>query len=259
MSNERQTPRPAAPAASLPPLAVTSHNPARAGSCLPRGPRQPALRPFSPQYGPTPLAAKSLLLIPTLAVPPHPRRHPSVSGTGSRCVWCCKVDTPSSQPQASRHPRPWPVLSLPLIQPPTPTPRPPPVLPSAGDELLRWCLIHRQLNQLGVWGGERWVSPLPPSSPLGVWAGGSGKARWVDSGRAVHAYPSLSPFPSQFHFHTYSHPPGTGGGWCSLSAGNWLSLWSPVYFPPLTPPSSSPPLPHAAWSSWETCSRTLQS
>ena len=63
----------------------------------------------------------------------------------------------------------------------------------------------------------------------------------MDSSLAVRAYSSLSPFPSQFHFHTYSHPLGTGGGWCSLNAGNWLSLWSPVYFPPL-----SPPLPHTA-------------
>lgn len=62
----------------------------------------------------------------------------------------------------------------------------------------------------------------------------------MDSSLEVRAYSSLSPFPSQFHFHTYSHPPGTGGGWCSLNAGNWLSLWSPVYFPPLPLPPFRP-------------------
>lgn len=88
-----------------------------------------------------------------------------------------------------------------------------------------------------IWG---WALREPsPSHPL--------TPRWVDNSLEVRAYSSsLSAVTSQFHFHTYSHPPGTGGGWCSLSAGNWRSLWSPVYFPPPFPPPSSPPPPHAA-------------
>lgn len=48
---------------------------------------------------------------------------------------------------------------------------------------------------------------FPPPHPRGEWAGGAGKARWVDNSREVRAYPSLSPFPSRFLLHTYSQPP----------------------------------------------------
>lgn len=86
------------------------------------------------------------------------------------------------------------------------------------------------------------------------------KARQVDNSREPLAYSSLSPVPSQFHFHTYSHPPEMRR--LVFERRSWLSLWSCVYFRLLSP--SSLPRPHhptlpPAQSSWETCNKTLQS
>lgn len=82
------------------------------------------------------------------------------------------------------------------------------------------------------------MNRLPPTPSPQRGSGLVGQERqggWVTAEERLLTVCSLSPFPSQFHFHIYSHPPGTGGGWCSLNAGNWLSLWSSVYFPPLLP------------------------
>lgn len=59
------------------------------------------------------------------------------------------------------------------------------------------------------------------------------------TGKKVCACSSLSlPLPASF---PHIQPPtGTGGGWCSLNTGNWLSPWSPVYLPPLPSPSLRP-------------------
>lgn len=247
-------PRPPPPPSSSR-LAVTSHNPARAGGGQQLAPRPPpALHPTASRavHSHPHLLFPPLLPIPPRVVSPSLRPTPLARCPRDRAGIRVGVGryTPVL-PSRRRPPALWPVLGRPpLTQPPlSQVPGPPPVpLLSAGDELLRQCLIHRPLNPRRSLGGGRFVNvSFPPPHPRGEWAGGAGKAGWVDNSREVRAYPSLSPFPSRFHLHTYSHPPGTGGGWCSLNAGNWLSLWSPVYFPPrLPPPSAAPPPPHAA-------------
>ena len=206
----------------------------RAGSAPPSFPR-----PYTPV--PSPAANSSSSCAPK---PPSHPLWPGVPGAGSGCVQV--LGEVALLPSPGRHPALWPVVALPLTQPPlSQVPRPPPVpLLSAGDELLRQLSDSQNAEPATrTWGWALLERPPPTPSPQrGVgWRGGKKRGGWIT------AYPSLSPFPSRFHFHTYNHPPGTGGGWCSLNAGNWLSLWSPVYFPaPLRPPSSSPPPPHAA-------------
>lgn len=57
--------------------------------------------------------------------------------------------------------------------------------------------------------------------------------------KKVYACSSLS-LPLPVSFPHIQPPTGTGGGWCSLNTGNWLSPWSPVYFPLLPSPSLRP-------------------
>lgn len=83
---------------------------------------------------------------------------------------------------------------------------------------------------------------LPPSTaptPVGTWAAGSGRrGEWM-TGKKECACSSLS-LPLPVSFPHMQPPTGTGGGWCSLNTGNWLSPWSLVYFPPPLSPSPRP-------------------